>query len=151
MFDTMTTVATALGNTADATSFANKAAAIKTSFNNAFLDRTTGHYIGQGDSGYRQAHNLLALGLGLAPNTTQAQIVADSIAADVVGRGNHLNTGALSTKQILPVLSAHGHGDTAFAVATQTTFPSWGYWIVNGATTMVSPSVYLHCCFLSEF
>ncbi|KAJ7260128.1 bacterial alpha-L-rhamnosidase-domain-containing protein [Mycena rebaudengoi] len=136
MFDTMTTVATVLGNTADATSFANQAASIKNSFNNEFLDGATGHYIGQGDSGYRQSHNLLALAFGLVPNATQAQIVADSVAADVVSRENHLNTGALSTKQILPMLSAHGHADTAFAVATQTTYPGWGFWIANGATTM---------------
>ncbi|KAJ6606954.1 bacterial alpha-L-rhamnosidase-domain-containing protein [Mycena sp. CBHHK59/15] len=136
MFDTMSNVASILGNTADAASLATQASAIKNAFNGAFLNHTTGHYNGMGDSGYRQSHNLLALAFNLTPDSTTAQTVADSIAADVVTRGTHLNTGALSTKQLLPVLTAHGHADTAFALAEQTTFPSWGYWIENNATTM---------------
>ncbi|KAJ7698322.1 bacterial alpha-L-rhamnosidase-domain-containing protein [Mycena rosella] len=136
MLDTMNTVATILGNTADAATFASQAAAVKSAFNGAFLDQATGHYIGVGDSGYRQSHNLLALAFDLTPNATSAQVVADSVVADVTARGGHLNTGALSTKQILPMLTAHGHGDTALALAEQTSYPSWGYWIANGATTM---------------
>ncbi|KAJ7472859.1 bacterial alpha-L-rhamnosidase-domain-containing protein [Mycena galericulata] len=136
MFDTMHTVASVLNNTADAAMFASKAAAIKNSFNAAFLNATTGHYNGVGDSGYRQSHNLLSLAFGLTPNATTAQVVADSVVTDVTARGGHLNTGALSTKQILPMLTAYGHGDTALALAQQTTFPSWGYWIVNNATSM---------------
>ncbi|KAJ6468493.1 bacterial alpha-L-rhamnosidase-domain-containing protein [Mycena vitilis] len=136
MLDTMSTIATVLGNTADASTFASQAAAVKTAFNSAFLASSAGHYVGVGDSGYRQSHNLLALAFNLTPNSTTAQVVADSVAADVASRGGHLNTGALSTKQILPVLTAHGHSDTALLVAQQTTYPSWGYWIENGATTM---------------
>ncbi|KAJ7440204.1 bacterial alpha-L-rhamnosidase-domain-containing protein [Mycena galericulata] len=136
MFDTMSTVATVLANPSDAASFASQAAAIKNSFNAAFLNATTGHYNGVGDSGYRQSHNLLSLAFGLTPNASTAQVVADSVVTDVEARGVHLNTGALSTKQLLPMLTAHGHADTALALAQQTTFPSWGYWIENGATTM---------------
>ncbi|KAJ6565879.1 bacterial alpha-L-rhamnosidase-domain-containing protein [Mycena vulgaris] len=137
MLDTMSTVATVLKNTADAATFASQAAAVKSAFNAAFLDHATGHYVGVGDSGYRQSHNLLALAFNLTPNATTAQVVADSVVADVSARGGHLNTGALATKQILPMLSAHGHRDTALALAEQTTYPSWGYWIDNGATTMM--------------
>jgi alpha-L-rhamnosidase len=36
--------------------------------------------------------------------------------------------GVLGARYVLPVLSATGHHDVAFAVATQTTEPSWGYW-----------------------
>lgn len=139
MFDTMSTVATVLNNAADAASFASQATAIKNSFNAAFLNSTTGYYNGVGDSGYRQSHNLLSLAFNLTPNATTAQVVADSVVTDVVARDTHLNTGALSSKQLLPMLTAHGHGDTAMALAQQTTFPSWGYWIANGATTMVGP------------
>jgi alpha-L-rhamnosidase len=130
-------VATVLGNTADTSTFASQAAAVKTAFNSAFLNHGTGYYVGVGDSGYRQSHNLLALAFGLTPNATTAQVVADSVAADVTSRGGHLNTGALSTKQLLPMLTAHGHTDTALLLAQQTTYPSWGYWIENGATSMV--------------
>lgn len=143
MLDTMATVATVLGNTADAATFASQAAAVKNAFNAAFLNSTVGHYVGVGDDGYRQSHNLLALAFNLTPNATTAQVVADSVVTDVNARGVHLNTGALSTKQLLPMLTAHGHADTALALVQQTTFPSWGYWVENGATTMVCTSTSL--------
>ncbi|KAJ7043210.1 bacterial alpha-L-rhamnosidase-domain-containing protein [Mycena alexandri] len=136
MLDTMATVATVLSNTADAATFTSQAAAVKNAFNAAFLNSTVGHYVGVGDDGYRQSHNLLALAFNLTPNATTAQVVADSVVTDVNARGVHLNTGALSTKQLLPMLTLHGHVDTALALAKQTTFPSWGFWIENGATTM---------------
>jgi hypothetical protein len=33
------------------------------------------------------------------------------------------------------VLTEHGDVDLAYAVATQTTYPSWGYWLTQGATS----------------
>ncbi|KAF8965132.1 bacterial alpha-L-rhamnosidase-domain-containing protein [Flammula alnicola] len=135
MLTVMENIATVLNKTSDASTFSTQAANVKMAFNSAFLSSTTGYYVGVGDQGYRQTHNLLALGFSLAP-TASIQHVADSIAQNISSIGNHLNTGALGTKLLLPVLSENGHADTAFAVAQQTTFPSWGFWIENGATTM---------------
>jgi alpha-L-rhamnosidase len=42
----------------------------------------------------------------------------------------------LGTKTILNALSENGYADLAYEVASQETFPSWGWWIVNGATTL---------------
>lgn len=134
----MQSIATILEIPDDASSFAAQAASVKDSFNSAFFNATTGHYNGAGDSGYRQSHNILSLAFNLTQDTASAQAVADSIVDDVVVRGMHLNTGALSTKYLLPVLTAYGSVDTAFALAEQTTFPSWGFWVDNGATTTVS-------------
>ena len=64
------------------------------------------------------------------------QRVVDSIAADVRAKGDTLNTGVLGTKYLLPVLTEHGHADLAHTLATQTKYPSWGYMIENGATSM---------------
>ncbi|KAG6839201.1 hypothetical protein C0991_004955 [Blastosporella zonata] len=135
MLTTMSKIATLLGKSPDASTLDSQAADVKTAFNNAFLSPSAGYYVGVGDLGYRQTHNILAIAFGLTPNSTSAQNAADSVFRDVVSRGNHLNTGALGTKYILPVLTDYQHGDAAFSVAQQTTFPSWGYWIVNGATT----------------
>lgn len=136
MLVVMNQVATALNQSADAATFTSQAANVKSAFNNVFLNTTTGYYMGVGDSGYRQTHNILALSFDLVPQGS-IQTVADSIASDVAAKGTHLNTGCLGTKYILPTLSEHGHTDAAFGVSTQTTFPSWGFWIENGATTMV--------------
>ena len=54
----------------------------------------------------------------------------------VVVHGNHLNTGIVGTKYILNVLTENGEADLAFKLVTQTTYPSWGYMIREGATTL---------------
>lgn len=151
MLTTMRDVATVLGQSSDASTFASQAAAVKDAFNDHFLNSSTGYYTGVGDSGYRQTHNLLALAFDLSPNPNTTKVVADSIANDVlVTKGKHLNTGALGTKHILPVLSEFGHIDAAVTLAQQTTFPSWGFWIANGANTMVALSIVLMCLALTS-
>jgi len=47
-----------------------------------------------------------------------------------------LDVGLLGTKCILNALSENGYADLAYEVAAQETFPSWGWWMVNGATTL---------------
>jgi alpha-L-rhamnosidase len=48
----------------------------------------------------------------------------------------HLDVGVLGAKAILNALSDNGQGETAYKLAAQDTYPSWGWWIVNGATTL---------------
>jgi len=43
----------------------------------------------------------------------------------------------LGAKALLNALSRNGHVETAYKVAIQDTYPSWGWWIVNGATTLL--------------
>jgi alpha-L-rhamnosidase len=56
--------------------------------------------------------------------------------SDVRVRGNHLNTGILGNPALLESLTRGGHADVAHAIASQTTYPSWGEWILAGADTM---------------
>src|SRR3954466_3969679 len=125
-----------LGRTADAAQLAARAATVKAAFNAAFLDRAAGLYRGSGDRGYRQTHNVLAVAFGLTPDAQTEQRVVDSIADDVHAKGDTLNTGVLGTKYLPPVLTEHGHADLAYTLATQTKYPSWGYMLDNGATSM---------------
>jgi hypothetical protein len=125
-----------LGKAADVEHFARNAATIKAAFNDAFLDVDAGHYRGDGDRGYRQTHNVLAVAFGLVPDAATTQRVVASIVADVRAKGTKLNTGVLGTKWLLPVLTQHGYADVAYELAVQTGYPSWGYMIENGATSM---------------
>ena len=47
-----------------------------------------------------------------------------------------MDVGLLGTKAILNALSENGYADLAYTLASQSTYPSWGWWIVNGATTL---------------
>ena len=49
---------------------------------------------------------------------------------------NHLSTGFVGVKYLLPVLCRLGEYDLAYEVFTKKDFPSWCYPVVNGATTI---------------
>ncbi len=131
----MEEVATVLNKTADALEMKEYAAALKTAFNKKWLDTEKGIYdTGKGE-GYRQASNAVPLMFGLVPEEYE-KTVAENLAADVKSRGNKLNAGIAGVKELFPALTKFGYTDTAFAVATGAEYPSFGYWIENGATTL---------------
>ena len=54
----------------------------------------------------------------------------------IVQNGYHLNTGFLSTYELLHVLTDYGHADTAWSLMLQDTFPSWLYQLKYDATSI---------------
>lgn len=133
MCDTAAAMARVLGE--PTVEWTDAAARCRAAFVEHFWHEASAEARGEGDAGYRQAHTVLALAFGLLPEAHR-QRAADRLARDVAERGDHLSTGALATKYLLPVLTDWGHADRAAAVALQTTFPSWGYWIEQGATSL---------------
>jgi len=70
---------------------------------------------------------------GLVPEAlkpTAAAALAKRVSTD------GLDVGLLGTKAILNALSENGYADIAYQLASRETYPSWGWWIVNGATTL---------------
>jgi len=124
-----------LGNDDRSQHFDAMATQVRTAFNQRFFDSAAGLYRGQGDDGVRQTHQLLALDFGLVPTARRSQVV-NALVQAVHAHDDHLDTGALGTKLLLPTLTAAGHADLAWIIATQTSFPSWGYWRENGATSL---------------
>jgi len=103
---------------------------IAAAFNEKFLDKTTNQY-----QGATQTANLLPLMFGITPDEFKRP-VAENIIKDVVGRNNHPSTGFLGTAYLLPALSTYDKHDLAYQVATQKSYPSWGYMVENEATTI---------------
>jgi alpha-L-rhamnosidase len=122
-----------LGHSDVATRYRSVASACRTALNSTFL--ADGRYRTAKDPDYRQTSNAIPLMFGLVPPGSVAAVV-DNLVADIKARGNHLNTGALGTSVLLRALTAEGHADVAYAIATQRTYPGWGYWFDNGADTM---------------
>lgn len=75
----------------------------------------------------------LALG-GVVPDAKLAAVV-NSLSEDIKRNNNHFTVGSVGAKHLFPQLTAYGLHDQAMAVATQTTYPSFGHWLENGATT----------------
>ena len=103
---------------------------IKNAINLKYLNRETGIY----GSGF-QTELSAPLHWGIVPEELRSK-VAENLANRVIADGKHIDVGLLGTKTILNALSANGYSDLAYEVALQKTFPSWGWWMVNGATTL---------------
>lgn len=72
---------------------------------------------------------------GIVPDQLK-QKAAAILARKVAANNYHLDVGILGAKAILGALSDNGQAETAYKLATQDTFPSWGWWIANGAITL---------------
>ena len=77
----------------------------------------------------------LALFADLIPPELR-QAAGDHLAQKIRDNGNRMATGFLGTRPLLPVLSAVGHHDLAVRLLQSREFPSWGYEIEQGATTI---------------
>ncbi len=84
-----------------------------------------------------QTARALPLALGLTPPELR-QGVADHLARLVEERGAKPATGFVGTAFLLPVLSAFGHHELAGRVLNTTDYPSLGYMIDQGGTTVWS-------------
>jgi len=117
------------GKEKDHKQYAQLAENIKKAINTKYLDVQKGIY-GKGF----QTEMSAPLYWGLVPDSLK-QTVADNLAKEV-RKTNHIDVGLLGTKTILGALSQNGYADLAFTLASQETYPSWGWWIKEGATTL---------------
>jgi alpha-L-rhamnosidase len=67
----------------------------------------------------------------------EAEYKAGEYLVDLIKKNNgKLATGFLGAKPLLPALSKTGNSKTAYDLFLQTEYPSWGFEVVNGATTI---------------
>ena len=122
-------VAGVLGKADDARRYAELRDRIRAAFVKAYLspDGTL-----KGDT---QTAYLLALRFDVVPQDMRSKL-AGKLYARIAAQGGHLGTGFLGVNILLPTLTDLGRADLAYQLVTKTTYPSWGYSIVNGATTI---------------
>lgn len=118
------------GKEEDAQKYASLATKIADAINDKYLNRETGIY-GQG----LQTELSAPLMWGIVPENLKEK-VASNLAQRVIADQKHLDVGLLGTKTILNALSENGYADLAYEVASRQDFPSWGWWILNGATSL---------------
>lgn len=103
---------------------------IRNAINSKYLDSASGSY-GKG----LQTELSVPLQWNVAPDELRSKI-AGNLAAGIEKNNNTMDVGLLGTKAILNALSENGYPDLAYKLAVRDSFPSWGWWIVNGATTL---------------
>jgi alpha-L-rhamnosidase len=122
-------MARVLGDESEAARREQLAQEVAQAFNEKFWDEKVGGY-----GSNNQACNAFALFLGVVSPERVPRVVHNLVQA-VEKNGYHLSTGNLCTKYLLEMLTEQGHSDVALRIATQTTYPSWGFMLENGATT----------------
>lgn len=123
-------LAEVMGRVEDQQRYADLAARTMKAFNDKFWDEEKGGY-----GTNNQSCNSFAIFLG-APGKDRLPRVVANLVKDVKERGYHLTTGNLCTKYLLEALTENGEAEAAYKIATQTTYPSWGYMLSKGATTL---------------
>ncbi|MHA1730783.1 MAG: family 78 glycoside hydrolase catalytic domain, partial [Promethearchaeota archaeon] len=122
-------VAEVLGMDDDAKRYGELARGVVEAFNERFVD-SAGRVEGDTQAGYA-----LALGLDLLPEEVRGAAFRHLLGA-LRRYDGRLSTGFLSTIHLLRVLSAAGRDDLAYGLVESRRFPSWGYTIEQGATTI---------------
>jgi alpha-L-rhamnosidase len=125
----MAEMAAALGEAGQAREWQALAGRIRSAFAQAYRKAD-----GVIEPGTQTAY-AMALGMGLlAPGERDA--TAAGFVAKLAADGNHLRTGFLGTPWLLPALSSIGRDDLAMRLLLNDTYPSWGFSIRMGATTV---------------
>ena len=85
--------------------------------------------------GHTQAGYALALRFDLLPEELRSRAARHMVEA--LDRYNgHLSTGIQTTNRLMLELTRNGYDDEAYRLLNLRTFPSWGFMIENGATTI---------------
>lgn len=119
------------GKTADHQKYDQLSKRIKAAINARFLNVSSGIY-----NNGTQTELSVPLYWGVVPDEMKARVAAN-LNRKVEEAHFHLDVGVLGAKALLNALKDNGYGVTAYKVAVQDTYPSWGWWIVNGATTLL--------------
>lgn len=125
----MQEMAAAIGRDADARAYQDLLTKIKRAFVQKYI-QPSGLLAVDNQTAYA-----LALSVNLIPDDHLSQARARLVALLEQNQGR-MSTGFLGTKPLLPVLSQSGHHDLAVRLLQSREFPSWGYEIENGATTI---------------
>lgn len=128
----------------DAQTWKEKEAQLATAFNNTFLHVNRGTSPVPGHPLYPDSiyygnntatANLLPLAFGIVPDDCRDEVVRNIVANIMTLNSGHVSCGVIGISWLLRGLSEHGFSDVAWHLATQRTYPSWGYMAENGATT----------------
>ncbi len=122
-------MATVLGKTDEAKQHKQLFGDIKAAFNKAYVAED-GRIQGDTQAGYA-----IALHFDLLPEKLRPLAVKYMLEGIDRYKG-HMSTGFHSTYRMMLELTASGHNDVAYKLINNHTFPSWGYSIENGATTI---------------
>lgn len=115
----------------DAEEYAVLALKIKDVYNKKFFDPRAAQY----DNNTVTA-NLLSLRFGLVPEGYEEKVFANIMKKTEIDHKGHVSAGVIGIQHLMRGLTEHGGLELAYKIVTNDTYPSWGYMIKKGATTI---------------
>jgi alpha-L-rhamnosidase len=115
----------------DAQEFAELAGQVREAFNKKFYNPQAQCY-----GNNTVTANLLPLAFGMVERSNEEKVFAKIVSKIMDDNRGHISTGVVGTQWIMRELSRRGRTDVAYAMATKKDYPSWGYMLENGATTI---------------
>jgi alpha-L-rhamnosidase len=115
----------------EAVAFAQEAEVIRDAFNEKFFNRETKQY-----GNNTVTANLLPLCYGMVAEADREGVFRNIVDKTANEFDGHVSTGLVGIQWLMRGLSEYGRADLALKIATNRTYPSWGYMIENGATTI---------------
>jgi len=127
----MAKFAEVLGFDDDVAFFKQEITTSTVAFNDKYFNRVTGVYANN-----TVTANILPLWFGMVPKGLEDKVLNSIIEKTENECGGHVSTGVVGIQQLMRCLTEYGRGDLAFKIASNDTYPSWGYMVRNGATTI---------------
>lgn len=115
----------------DAGFWASEASVSKEAFHRRFFNNEGGYYGNNTVTG-----NILALRYGLVPPEHAERVISNVAEVTEHQYDGHISSGIIGIQQLMRGLSDFGRTDLAYKLASNTTYPSWGYTVTLGATTI---------------
>jgi alpha-L-rhamnosidase len=115
----------------DAAEFDELALRLKAAFNKKYFHPETNTY-----ANASQTSSILPLAFGLVPEDRRERVFQALVRKMEEQNKGHVATGLIGVQFLMHTLSDNGRPDLAYEIAAQTTYPSWGYMVSQGATTI---------------
>ncbi len=80
--------------------------------------------------------NVLPLAFDMVPEEYRKTVADNLIQTIIIPNNGHVSCGVIGMNWLMRELSRIGRGDVAMLLASNQTYPSWGYMIANGATAI---------------
>ncbi len=117
--------------TEDVAFFKEEALRSTEAYNKKYLNPTTGQYANN-----TVTANILPLWFGMVPKSLEDKVFANIVDKTEIDFGGHVSTGVVGIQQLMRTFTERGRADLALKIAANDTYPSWGYMVRNGATTI---------------
>ncbi len=131
LLNMMAKFAAVSGHNEDIPAYNELAQKVKEAYNKMFLNAETGQYANN-----TVTANLVSLMQGLVPDSLQAKVFANVVEKTKNEFDSHVSTGLIGIQFLMRGLTRNGEKELAYTIATNRSYPSWGYMIDKGATTI---------------